>query len=212
VQEGSGSLFNRFDNPATEVSSTWWVSQAGTIEQYVDANLIAWGQAAGNGTYNSVETEGWTYTALTEVQINALARLYRWGHDTLGWPYAPADTPGERGYGWHGMGGVAWGNHPNCPGDLRKNARTTILQLASGLVIPGGTQQPPLQPPASTLENDMFVVITAHDPNGGQHDATFDGAHKHQIYSGVTLKALLDAGVKLVDVDWGDYQAIPDAV
>ena len=132
VQVGDGSPYGWFANPNNGACSHWWVSKTGVVEQYLDAGAKSWAQAAGNATYHSVETEGYPTDPLTPQQINALAGLYRWGHDTFGWPLALANAPGEPGFGTHQMGGVAWGNHPGCPGDLRKAQRQTILNLVQG--------------------------------------------------------------------------------
>jgi hypothetical protein len=130
VQAGDGSPYSWFANPADSACSHWWVSKTGAVEQYLDARARSWAQAAGNGTYHAVETEGQPTEALTPSQVAALADLYRWGHATFGWPLELAEQPGQPGFGWHGMGGVAWGNHPGCPGDLRKAQRQAILAAA----------------------------------------------------------------------------------
>ena len=130
VQAGDGSPYSWFANPANAACSHWWVSKSGVVEQYLDARAKSWAQAAGNGTYHSVETEGQPAEPLTPEQVAALADLYRWGHATFGWPLELAEQPGQPGFGWHGMGGVAWGNHPGCPGELRKAQRPAILAAA----------------------------------------------------------------------------------
>jgi hypothetical protein len=131
VQQGNGSLRHFFDEPANQASAHWWVSRTGAIEQYIDSDLRSWAQMAGNATYCSVETEGWGRDPLTEPQVNALARLYRWGLQVHGWPYQLANRPGERGFGVHYMGGKAWGGHP-CPLPTRAAQRGRILELAQG--------------------------------------------------------------------------------
>jgi hypothetical protein len=142
VQVGNGSVYGEFTNPASQASYTWWVAKDGTLEQYVDGGDTAWAQAAGNGTYNSVGTEGFPEEALTDAQMSAIAGLYRWGHDRYGWPYTLADSPGQPGFGWHGMGDSnghsGWGGHPSCPGDKRKAQRQHILDLAQGGANQGG--------------------------------------------------------------------------
>jgi hypothetical protein len=163
VQEGNGGLQGWFNNPASGASSTWWVSKAGVLEQYVDADATAWAQGAGNATYNSVETEGFVAEPLTGAQESMLAELYAWGAVTYGWPNALAEAPGQRGLGWHGMGGSAWGGHTGCPGDLRKNRRDEILAAAFG----GPSQAP------DTEEGNML----ASTPSGkGYVSVTRDGA------------------------------------
>lgn len=146
VQQGNGSLAGWFNNPQAGASSTWWVSKSGVLEQYVDAALSAWAQASGNSTYNSVETEGYTTEPLTPAAEATLAKLYKWGHDTYGWPYALSDQVGVRGFAWHGMGGGSWGGHTGCPGDLRKNRRQAILTAAQG-GAPAPTPTPPKPAP-----------------------------------------------------------------
>jgi N-acetylmuramoyl-L-alanine amidase len=132
VQEGNGGLSGWFNNPSSGASSTFWVSKAGLIEQYVDADQCAWAQGSGNSTYNSVESEGYHTEGLTSMQEQSLAALYRWGMDTYRWPAVCSDRPGTPGFGWHGMGGSAWGGHTGCPGDPRKDRRQAILNLATG--------------------------------------------------------------------------------
>jgi len=143
VQEDNGGLQGWFNNPASGVSSHFWISKAGVVEQYVDTDVVAWAQAAGNASYLSVETEGFTTEALTEQQVDQFGKLFRWcvgRYSSI--HYAEADVPGQSGLGWHGMGGVAWGNHPGCPGDLRKAQRPVIIQKAQGSAVPTPQPQP----------------------------------------------------------------------
>lgn len=163
VQVGDGSLEGWFSNPASQVSSTFWVAKSGTVEQYVDADETAWAQAEGNGTYNSVETEGHPVEPLTTQQIESLAALYRWGHDTFSWPFVVADVPGQSGFGWHGMGGAAWGGHPDCPGDTRKAQMPEILQRAQGAVI-----NPPSPAPTPAPTPKPVPEPTTYPPFPGQ--------------------------------------------
>ena len=135
VQEGLGSLQGWFNNPHSQVSSTFWVAKGGALEQYVDADWNAWAQAAGNGQYNSVETEGFHGEALTDAQIQTLAKLYAWGQHVYGWPGQSADSPGQTGFGWHGMGGNLWGGHFGCPGDQRRGQRKQILALVGEPIV-----------------------------------------------------------------------------
>jgi hypothetical protein len=132
VQQGNNSLAGWFNNPASGASSTFWVSKTGTLEQYVDSDMCAWAQGSGNSTYQSVETEGYDTEPLTGAQIDTLARLYDWGNQTYGWVNALAETPGQPGFAWHGMGGGAWGGHTGCPGDLRQPQRSTVLTETFG--------------------------------------------------------------------------------
>lgn len=156
VQVGNGSCYGEFSNPNNDASSTWWVSKTGVLEQYVDSDEAAWTEAAGNFTWDSVETEGEPTEALTDAQINTLARLYEWGVQTYGWPLALTDDVNGRGFGWHGMGGVAWGGHYGCPGDLRKAQRPAILAAAGGQPTPTPTPTP-LPPEVNDMDDNTFI-------------------------------------------------------
>lgn len=168
VQQGNGSCFGTF-NGSEEKSSTWWVSKTGTIEQYVDADRIAWAQAAGNRTYNSVETEGFETEPLTDAQLNALAEIYVWGHHQYNWPVLLADVPGQSGFGYHAMGGAAWGNHP-CPGDHRRGQRIEVLAHVSSILDPSNITE------ASRMIGKPAVAIVPTPSGNGYWIAAADGS------------------------------------
>jgi N-acetylmuramoyl-L-alanine amidase len=133
VQEGNNGLQGWFNNPASGVSAHFWVSKTGVLQQYVDTSLTAWAQGAGNANYLSVETEGFTTEPLPTAQISGFARIMVWAQETYGVPLSITDTPGDRGLITHGAGGVAWGNHPGCPGSIRAGQRSAIIQAAQPL-------------------------------------------------------------------------------
>jgi len=164
VQQGNNSLQGWFNNPSSGVSSTWWVSKGGIVEQYVDANAQAWAQANGNSTFNSVESEGYDTEYLTDPQVDALALLFAWGNQTYNWPFHLSQTVTDKGLAWHGLGGSSWGNHPNCPGDKRKSQMSQILQLAQGgkPIPPTPTPSPT---PVPTLHVDYFGPAYGHNYN-----------------------------------------------
>jgi N-acetyl-anhydromuramyl-L-alanine amidase AmpD len=135
VQEGNNSPWGWFNNPESQASSDFWVGKDGRVEQYVNAGVDrAWAQANGNSYYCSVETEGYTGERLTDAQVDALARLYVWGHQTFGWPLVVVDSVSAHGFTWHGVGGAAWGNHPDCPGELRKGQRQAVIDRAKAMI------------------------------------------------------------------------------
>lgn len=145
AQCGRNGLFGWFNNALSRASSTWWAGITGGREQYVDPdNDRAWCQAAGNYDYHSVETEGDPATPLTAAQVETVAQLFAWGHKRYGWPFQLAEKPGDMGLGWHGMGGTAWGGHPDCPGDARKAQRPAILARARVIAdVPPPSQNVP---------------------------------------------------------------------
>jgi hypothetical protein len=117
-------------NPASQVSFHFGTSKAGECQQLVDTDVTAWTQAAGNGSWVSVENEDFSGNPLNAGQLENVAKLYARGVREYGWPYQLADTPAGRGLGYHAMGGVAWGNHPNCPGQPIIDQRQAILSRA----------------------------------------------------------------------------------
>ena len=164
VQVGLGDCYGEFSNPDNQASSTWWISKAGQLVQYVDSDLAAWTEAAGNFTWDSVETEGDPSEPLTTEQVQTLGKLYAWGARQYGWPLKLAEHPSDSGLGWHGMGGVAWGGHFGCPGDLRKAQRQQALYLA-GLV---------LTPTIPTI-TEQNMIASSHT-GGGYYIAHKDGS------------------------------------
>lgn len=158
VQEGNNSPAGWFNNPAAPpASSHFWVSKAGAIQQFIDTAFQAWAQGAGNYNYLSVETEGWTTEPLSVEQTAGFASIMQWAAKTYGVPLVVTDTPGARGLITHGAGGVAWGNHPGCPGTIRAAQRADILAAAGPQ--PRGAQKMLVQfLPGST---DSYFCVTA---------------------------------------------------
>ena len=168
VQVGNGDCYGQFSNPANQASSTWWIAKDGTLVQYVDSDLIPWTQAAGNTAWNSVETEGYPSEALTDAQVLTLARLFAWVCLRYNVPCVVTDdVNGSGGMILHGDGGIAWGNHPGCPGPLRAAQRAGAVYLAS-LVL-----YPPAPTPSPTLKETSML---APSPTGGFAVARPDGA------------------------------------
>lgn len=129
-------------NPVADVSSYFVTSRAGDIAQMLDLDLMAWTQANGNPTWIGVENEGFHTEAFTDAQVTANARIFAWLRTV--WPSIPAqvsNSPNTGGLGWHGMGGAAWGNHPDCPGPPNVALLPTILARATG----AGPTPPPLE-------------------------------------------------------------------
>jgi hypothetical protein len=117
-------------NPASQVSFHFGTSKAGECQQLIDTDVTAWTQGDGNGSWVSVENEDFSGNPLNAAQLENVAQLYARGVREYGWPYQLANSPSGFGLGWHGMGGVAWGNHPDCPGQPIIDQRTAILSRA----------------------------------------------------------------------------------
>jgi hypothetical protein len=123
-----------FNDPAKQVSAFFSIGADGTIHQYgpVGKNWMAWAQAAGNPDWYSIEDSDNTHPSvpLTDAQVTAFAQVLECVSAFAGFPLQISDSVSVQGLGWHGMGGAAWGNHPNCPGDVRKAQRPAIIALA----------------------------------------------------------------------------------
>lgn len=153
VQEGNGSLFGWFNNPASQVSAHFWAAKDGRLEQYVDTARIAWAQAAGNPNYLSVETEGFVGEPLTAAQIATVGRLLEWAAAEYGFPIVGPVPHGSVGFTAHcnpdGTVDPSWGGH-SCPGLIRLDQIPEILNAA--------------EPAPTTREGDQMLTF---DPKSG---------------------------------------------
>ena len=134
VQQGNGSLYGYFNNPASQVSAHFWCAKDGTLEQYVDCDVVAWAEAAGNPSYLSVETEGFDTEPLNATQIDTLGRLLAWSAATYGFPTTGPPAHGQKGFTQHcnpnGTPDPTWGNH-TCPGIIRLGQMSAVTQAAT---------------------------------------------------------------------------------
>lgn len=129
-----------FNNPASQASAHFCVAQDGAVVQMgpIGKGWIAWAEAAGNDSWYSIEfaDDGNPANPLSTAQITAAAQIVECLSAFAGFPLQISDSPSVQGLGWHGMGGVAWGDHPNCPGDVRKAQRPQIIALAMAIRTP----------------------------------------------------------------------------
>lgn len=147
-------------NPDADVSSNFVTDYDGAVVQMVDTDTqTAWTQATGNGHWISNENAGFHGDILTDAQIEANAEMFAWIVQTYGVPLKLAAGPNDKGLGWHGMGGTAWGGHPDCPGPRNvSEALPRILNRAVQIVTGA-----PIPPPP---EDDVINAILTHDLNG----------------------------------------------
>lgn len=202
VTAGEGDPFNEFANPANKVSSHFGIlnGQGGTVdgrlEQYVDTANQSWAQMGGNATYISVETEGQPTEPLTPAQVATFGKLMAWCHDTHGVPLVVANTVGQRGLITHGAGGLAWGGHFACPGDLRKAQRPAILAAASPQPVPMPTQEEEEMPLYTVMNGTGYVIATDLSSKKGIPDAADATMLLNTgLYHEVILDALLVASI-----------------
>jgi N-acetylmuramoyl-L-alanine amidase-like protein len=139
VQQGDGSLYGFFDNPASEVSAHFWCGQDGALEQYLDTAVTAWAEVAGNASYLSVETEGFDTAPLTPPQVDTVGHLLAWAAGLYSFPLIGPVAHGQPGFTPHcnpdGTPDPAWGDHP-CPGTIRLGQMPAILAAAQSPTPP----------------------------------------------------------------------------
>lgn len=136
-------------NPDANVSSHFIVGRDGSVVQMVDTADASWAQKSGNGSWLSIENEGFAvddglhsshpgWESLTPQQIEANARIFAKAHQVHGAkvPLQLATSPAGRGLGHHSMGaenGYDWG-HSQCPGSPIKSQKPAILARAIQIV------------------------------------------------------------------------------
>lgn len=136
-----------FNNPASQASAFFSIGADGLVHQYgpVGQNWMAWAQADGNPMWYSIEDSDGTHPSvpLTEAQITSFAQILECLSAFAGFPLQVTDSVSVKGLGVHSMGGVAWGNHPACPGPVRAAQRPAIVALAKE--IRAGTEPKPAE-------------------------------------------------------------------
>ncbi|WP_405019542.1 N-acetylmuramoyl-L-alanine amidase [Kitasatospora sp. NBC_00070] len=164
IQDGSEAGSEAwFKNPEAQASSHFLNPKVGGLRQMVDTDDKAWAQAAGNPYWISVENEGRGGDALTASQIENCARLLAWLHTTYDVALQLTDDPNGRGLGWHGMGGAAWGGHPDCPGKAVLAQRGQILARAQQLTNP--PQEDDVAITTDEINRIAWAVVKAGTPD-----------------------------------------------
>lgn len=147
-------------NPVSDVSSHFVIGlNEGEIAQMLDTTQTAWTQAAGNGHWVSVEFAGFATGQLTPAQFEAAAQLYAWLVQVHNIPVQLAESPSGQGLGWHGMGGVAWGNHPGCPGPANVALRPSNLGRVAQILGHVPTTEESDMPAVMIQDASSIVVL-----------------------------------------------------
>lgn len=167
---GAASLQGWFNNPSAGASSHFYVKYDGVVEQYLDADLIAWCQRDGNATCVSIETQGKGDGDWTPAQLASLVALNRWLCERYGLPKANMLTSrsSARGLGYHGYGidpwrvsgGEIWGGRGKaCPGEKRKaQFPGVVAAVASGAVV---VDRPATPPSGGETEAQVIARLNA---------------------------------------------------
>lgn len=134
---GTIQVFNE-DRGADSASATFGIAQSGEVWQFgpVGKGWYSWHAVAANKTYYGIEHADHANpdNPLTPQQIAASAQIVEALSAFAGFPLREANSPGEKGYGVHYMGGAAYGGH-SCPDlppkHIRSRQRPAILALAA---------------------------------------------------------------------------------
>jgi hypothetical protein len=172
-ENGTSDAF--YETNPGQVTPTFQVYKDGTAHQYLPLDWQPWCQVDGNYNYGAIETAGLPSEPLTDAQCATIGRILAFYHSQLGMQLTVADTPGQAGLGWHGMGGAAWGGHTGCPGELRKAQRPHLLALAIG-----GTPAPPKPtPPAPAPKGPIDMLLVQDATTGAIYQQFADGHLEH---------------------------------
>lgn len=134
-------LYGYWNSPGIVLESHFYISEDGTIYQYMDTNIRADANVDANAFAVSIETwdggntpdsDGWN-----AVQVFQLKRLIKWICDVHGIKKEPARTWNGGGIGGHNWFPEPWADGPRgCPGTERnRQLREDIIPaVASGLI------------------------------------------------------------------------------
>ena len=129
---------NWFRNPAAQVSAHFGAGRKGELWQWVSTGDQAWHAMAANRYSIGCECEGDIesgLSSLTAAQLHAVATAYAWSAKKYPDIRLWLNTRPFNGQGlsWHGLGGAAWGDHPDCPGDAIRAQLPGVLAEAKRL-------------------------------------------------------------------------------
>lgn len=184
-----GGTIDTFMNPSAQVSAFFSVDELGNAHQYlpVGHGYVAWAEEAGNPNWRSCECEDKTKTGIPMPagQVATVAQIFEACATYDDFPLQSTDDP-VNGHGLitHGDGGVAWGNHPDCPGSVRKAQRPAIIALAQeirkGAAVTTPAPQKPPPPPGQWFEPGAWTWKTVSVTGTGE-----DGkAHSFELQDG----------------------------
>lgn len=171
-----------FNDPTSYVSSHFLNPKTGQLRQMIDTADRAWAQAAGNPYWISIENEGRAGDSLTPSQVENAAQLLAWLHRAYAVPVIGTHDTMGRGLAWHGLGGAAWGGHPDCPGVPILVQRLAIVNRAEQLV---GV-------PAASVSLGHVISAARLDPPAPQGHTTYP-ADVRLVESALRAEGLLPA-------------------
>ena len=214
-----------FNNPRSAASSHLHIALDGTIEQYVDLDLIAWASGEGNARTVSIETAGTASGEWTPEQCVSLVHALAWlcGHYDVPVVLMDSSDVDEVGIGWHRLGidgafpalpsilagreqrggGEHWSSSRGkvCPGDDRIEQIPEIVDDVHALL------HPPL-----LEEDDMLLIRRLGAKNPKRRYALVSGGRAVEVArrsytrlkkrTGQTATQLVTADYDKIVRDW----------
>lgn len=165
-----------FHNPKAQASAHFGVCKDGHVVQWVDTHDKAWAEVNGNPENISVENEGMSGERLTDAQIVSNGKILAWVHKVHAVPIRVENAdPEGHGLKHHSLGGVAWCDHPGCPGapiiaqkpDIVSRAQQIADMPAETSPVVAAHPAPTPQPapkPAPKVPPKWYHRMLAHPP------------------------------------------------
>lgn len=145
---------NWLRNPASQVSYSFGVGRNGETRQWVDTSDTPWATGNANSRSIAIGHEA-TNQPLTDVQMNATARIIRWAagaHRQI--PIRRVSNATEAGIGWHRRY-----MQTNCPGDPIIGQIAELVRRASSGTAPAPAPKPPAPTPPPPAEDDEMMLV-----------------------------------------------------
>lgn len=179
IMEGSlAGTDGWFHNPVSQVSAHFGIGVGGEIIQWVDTKDAAWHAVEANAYAIGIELEGNSGEPATDAQLQQAGRLYAWAHSLYPeidfWLNVRPFT--GHGLSWHGLGGVRWGNHPQCPGTPIIHQLPEILAVAED-VYNAMQSHPLVDAPKAEVIEEVNPTISSVESSSETESKIPDGSN-----------------------------------
>jgi hypothetical protein len=130
-----GSLLSwwnsQFDKTHKRLASHFQVMWDGTVEQYLDTDVIAWAESGASRWAISIETQDDSHNERpwTSGQLDAIVAICKW----VGVPPVWLTEGGQDGLGWHEQFRSWNQSGHDCPGAVRENQIRTAVMPRLGI-------------------------------------------------------------------------------
>ena len=176
VSNGS-TLYAFFSGRSGGVESHFYVTETGTVEQYMDTAKRADCQLDGNAYAVSIETwdgagDVWDARNVNRIppwnakQVEALVELMAWICRTHNIPATKCPRWDGRGIGYHAQftgGAKRWNEHHACPGPTRIRQVPTLIAQTKAALDGAATKPAPAQEEDDLTPEQATQLAEIHD-------------------------------------------------